>query len=423
MNTNRSPLRWLLALLLGVGLLALTPARADAAPLSGVVDIDGLNTTTCVATANHQARCWGEGSNGQIGFGGFSDAATATVVRNVADTGPLTNVVQVTAGGGHSCALLSTGRAVCWGSDASGQLGNGGGGSSPTPVFVRNAANTAALGGIAEISAGANSTCARLTVGQVRCWGGDSAGQSGDAGAFSVSNQLPVVVARNLDGAPLTGVTQITSGTGHHCARLNTNKAVCWGQNNAGQVGDNSESNRPFAVTVKNGSGVTFLPDVASVYAGGETTCARLTNGQARCWGKGTQGQLGNNDDTDRSRPAVVRAPAGSDVLRNVTQIAVAVDHTCFRLSNGQARCTGNGGAGALGNPNFSDGPVLRPVVVRNGNDTGALTGVAELSAGPDFSCARLTNGQARCWGLDLNQTLGNGASGGTEVPGPVLMP
>jgi alpha-tubulin suppressor-like RCC1 family protein len=421
-SPRTSPLRWLLALLLGAGLLALTPARADAAPLTGITDIDGLGSTTCVVTSNHQARCWGEGSSGQIGNGSFSDASAPNVVRNVADTGPLTNVVQVTAGGQHACALLSTGRAVCWGEDGLGALGNGGSAvDSPTPMFVRNAADTAALGGIAEISAGGSTTCARLVSGQARCWGNDSEGQVGDAGPFEFSIQLPHLVARNADHAPLTGITQLSSGASHTCARLNTGQARCWGLGTTGQLGDDTNTNRNFAVTVKNGSGVAPLADIAQVAAGGNTSCARLSNGQARCWGAGDQGQIGNNDDANRARPAVVRAPAGPDVLRNVSQIAVSTTHTCFRLTNGQARCTGNGSQGALGNPNFSDGPVLRPVVVRNGNDTGALTGVAELAIGTNFSCARLSIGQARCWGTDINKQLGNGDAGGSEVPVAVI--
>jgi alpha-tubulin suppressor-like RCC1 family protein len=230
-------------------------------------------------------------------------------------------------------------------------------------------------------------------------------------------------VARNSDGAPLTGITQLSTGGSHTCARLTSTQARCWGLGTSGQVGDDHGSNRSFPTPVLNGAGVAPLADVSQVSAGGNTSCARLTNGQARCWGEGNQGQIGNNDDVDRFRPAPVRAPAGSDVLRQVTQLAVSTTHVCARLSNGQVRCWGDGGQGALGNPNFSDDPTLRPVVVRNGNDTGALTGVAEVSAGANFGCARLSSGQARCWGTDIAQQLGNGAGGGSEVPVPVQMP
>ena len=61
--------------------------------------------------------------------------------------------------------------------------------------------------------------------------------------------------------------------------------------------------------------------------------------------------------------------------------------------------------------------------MVKNPAGTGPLTGVESVEAGVYWSCAVLTTGQARCWGFDLNQSLGNGATNGTEVPGPVLIP
>ena len=80
--------------------------------------------------------------------------------------------------------------------------------------------------------------------------------------------------------------------------------------------------------------------------------------------------------------------------------------------------------AAPLGNPNTGNGPALRPVVVRNGNDTGPLANVAQVTAGGETTCARLTNGQARCWGNDFSEKLGNGAgSNSSNLPDVVQMP
>ena len=91
-------------------------------------------------------------------------------------------------------------------------------------------------------------------------------------------------------------------------------------------LGDGTTTQRNAPVAVTNGTGVANLVDITQIAAGGEHTCVRLGTGQARCWGRGGLGQLGNNLDQDRLRPVVVRAPAGTDVLRNVTQIALGSD-------------------------------------------------------------------------------------------------
>jgi alpha-tubulin suppressor-like RCC1 family protein len=418
----RAAIRWALPLLLALGLLALTPVRADAAPLAGISDIDGQSSTTCVRTTNGRARCWGEGTSGQLGNGGFNDAGVAVAVQNFSNSGPLLNVTQVTSGGSHSCALLASTRAACWGDDSNGQLGNGVGDvDSAVPRLVRNGADTAPLSGITEISAGASFTCARLQSGQARCWGNDQDGQLGDGGADSFEEQLPRIVASATGEGILGGITQITTGTAHACVRLNNGTARCWGQNSSGQVGDNTVSQRSFPVLVRSVSGVANLTGVTSVSAGGKVTCARLSNNQARCWGDGEEGQLGNADNEDSERPVVVRAPVGPNPLTGVTQVAAASDHVCFRLTNAQLRCTGDDASSELGNPNIASGS-LRPVIVRNANNSAALGNVTEVALGTNFSCVRLSIGQARCWGSDLNQSLGNAGAGDRALPGVVQL-
>jgi alpha-tubulin suppressor-like RCC1 family protein len=421
---TRTAVRWALPLLLALGLLALTPVRADAAPLTGVTQADGLNGTTCVRTNNGQARCWGEGAAGQNGNGLFSDTGVAVSVSNLSDTGPLVNVVQVSSGGSHSCAVLTSGRAVCWGDDAVGQLANGAGeNDGAVPTLVRNTADTAPLSGIVEVQTGSNFTCFRLQSTQVRCAGGDSSGQVGDGGALAFEEHLPQPVASASGEGFLTGATQLTAGNFHACVRLNNGQARCWGQNNVGQLGINANGNRAFPVTVKSVSGVAALEGVTAIAGGGNTTCARISNGTARCWGEGSHGELGNADDLDAKRPVVVRAAVGINPLGGVLQIAVGQSHTCFRIQGNQLRCSGDGTFGQLANLNVGNGPALRPVVARNSNNSAALGNVAQVTAGANFTCARLTVGQMRCWGSDNNLSLGNGADDDSDLPTIVVLP
>ena len=93
---------------------------------------------------------------------------------------PVTGFVQVDTGGDgvygeHTCAVNAAGGVQCWGSNRSGQLGDGSTTSRETPGNVSGLAS-----GMSAVSASGNHSCALTSGGEVRCWGANSAGQLGD---------------------------------------------------------------------------------------------------------------------------------------------------------------------------------------------------------------------------------------------------
>src|SRR5438128_10932434 len=117
--------------------------------------------------------------------------------------------------------------ANCWGTNGSGQLGDGTTTQRQRPVAVRNAANTGSLTGVTQLSVRGNHSCARLSDGTARCWGRNANGQVGDG--TTVQRLLPVVVKNSANTGPLTGVSVVYAGAPHSCARLRDAPAQCWG--------------------------------------------------------------------------------------------------------------------------------------------------------------------------------------------------
>ena len=76
---------------------------------------------TCALLSNSQIKCWGRHNNGRLGYGTNDHNAPAAGGVNLDGSNPF----QLTAGGTHTCTLLSTGNAWCWGQASSGQLGYG----------------------------------------------------------------------------------------------------------------------------------------------------------------------------------------------------------------------------------------------------------------------------------------------------------
>ena len=205
-------------------------------------------------------------------------------------TGLGSGVRSITAGTGHTCAVLTTGAAKCWGDNTFGQLGNGTTAESSVPVTV-----TGLSSGVASLTAGTHHTCAVLTSGAAKCWGYNGYGGLGN-GTYSAGSSVPVTVT-----GLSSGVVSITAGEFHTCAVLTTGAAKCWGYNGDGQLGNGTTTESAVPVQVTG-----LSSGVATITANYYHTCAVLTTGAAKCWGDNGYGELGNGTTTDSPVPVTV---------------------------------------------------------------------------------------------------------------------
>ncbi len=246
--------------------------------------VQGFNGQVINATAGHHHACavdetgavwcWGRNVNGQVGKHGEEIWRTPQLVAGL-DSG----VVDIEAGGDHTCALLEGGRLVCWGRDNKGQLGDGGANEdkfSPTQVWGLEQ-------GVKDFTVGYRHTCAVLESGAAKCWGNDEHGQLGDGPSLSYK-VLPVSV-RGLQ----TGVVEISAFLYHTCALLEDSSVKCWGSNHQGQLGiSTSKQNYPEVLWVDS------VRNAVAVRCGGFHTCAIRDSGELLCWGYDRNGQLGD---------------------------------------------------------------------------------------------------------------------------------
>jgi cysteine-rich repeat protein len=145
--------------------------------------VAAANTTSCVVTTAGKVRCWGRALDGKLGYAnnltiGDNEAPSAAGDVDVGGT-----VAQLSAGSGNTCALLATGGVRCWGSGFNGRNGYGtfdpdnptasNIGDNETPAT----AGDVPLGGLAtQIETGTQHSCAVLTSGRLKCWGSNTVG-------------------------------------------------------------------------------------------------------------------------------------------------------------------------------------------------------------------------------------------------------
>jgi alpha-tubulin suppressor-like RCC1 family protein len=219
--------------------------------LTGITSLGGGMDNNCAVTSGGQGRCWGRQGDGALGNGGGSDSAVPVRVRNAASGTPLTGITQISQGGFHGCARLSSGQARCWGNNTEGELGTGGTGDNARAVVVRRTGG-APLAGVRSIFAGADTTCAAVSGGEARCWGDDDNGETGD-GTFEspAFRKLPGPVVASTGTGNLTGIRQLAGKSFHSCVVQTNGRARCWGYNAHGALGDGDDENRPRPVLVQ----------------------------------------------------------------------------------------------------------------------------------------------------------------------------
>lgn len=138
-------------------------------------------------------------------------------------------------------------------------------------------------------------------------------------------------------------------------------------------------------------------------------TCFITAAGGAACFGYDGYGQLGSGSlFTDPQPSAVVGLGSG------VVEVAAGGELSCARTSTGTVWCWGNNNDGGLGvgaSPAYSATPLE---LVSLGS------GVQAISVGASHACAITQAGGLMCWGRNDFGTLGTGNNTHSNVPVPV---
>jgi cysteine-rich repeat protein len=287
----------------------------EPAAAGGVVDLGGTavevsvgGTHACARLTTGAVRCWGQGSLGQLGYGNTDNIGDNETPASAGDVNVGGPVIQLAAGHGHTCALLSTGAVRCWGSAEHGHLGYGNInriGDNETPASAGNVNLGAAA---VEIAAGSSHTCARLVGGAVRCWGGAFVGALGYGNQDNIGDDEAPASAGPVNLGTATAV-EIDVGFSHTCARLDSGAVKCWGSGRFGQLGYGNVNNIGDNETPASVGVVDLGGQTAQIATGNDHNCALLNTGALRCWGWGIFGELGyGNTSTigDNESPASV---------------------------------------------------------------------------------------------------------------------
>jgi alpha-tubulin suppressor-like RCC1 family protein len=256
------------------------------------------NDFTLAITTGGELYAWGVNYFGMLGNGTVVDKSSPVQI------GALTNWSQVSGGNNVTGAIKTDGTLWAWGRGSAGLLGDGTVVSKSSPVQI------GAITNWSQVSVGGQHAVAITTGGELYAWGYNSNGQLGDG--TIVARSSPVQV-----GA-LTDWSQVSAGNSPHTVAVKTDGTLwAWGNNNSGQLGDNTTVNKSSPVQI--GALTTW----AQGSAGGYFTAAVTTNGELYAWGDNSpNGQLGDGTVVDKSSPVQIGA------LTTWAQVETGANHT-----------------------------------------------------------------------------------------------
>ncbi len=278
----------------------------------------GLSYNSCGVNDLGQIKCWGDKSHGIIGHSS-SDAARGDEANEMGDNLPAFYLstpsdiplsLKSSSHGNHFCAIFSSGKLKCFGLNNFGQLGYGDfvnrfdvdllGSNLP---FVNLGTNFK----VSDVAIGTSFTCALSTLGKVKCWGANTKGQLA-LGNLLAKGYLSHQMGDNLPFVNLgTNVTAtaIAANSASVCAILNNGDVKCWGENSSGQLGLGDTADRgdhpgemgDALSTVDLGTNLT----AEKIFGGYSNFCViTATSKNLKCWGSNGQGKLGLGDTANR---------------------------------------------------------------------------------------------------------------------------
>ncbi len=379
----------------------------------------GAEFTCAVVNPANRVVCWGDNATGQLGPGTL--AVSSLTPLEVTGMPTTLNPIEIRAGRAHACATFDN-RVFCWGDNSDNQLGPSCTSSfCATPVEVTPFPGSTGFDTVTTITVGGDHTCAlidRMANPKVYCWGRNELGQLGNGTTTTRPGGVATPVEAVFTGFGGLMPNDVVAGETFSCALLGAQEVACWGGDTSGELGNGptgavTAPTPPAAVVGLSGA---FVDELA---AGQRHVCATTELAGTRelyCWGSNG---FGETDGT--------AAPAATSVVNGVVGHVGAVQHTTYLFTgiSGVLHARGRHADGELGNgtpPDIASHSSFTPL-------TGSVTGIsagARIRSGPMASHACMVDlgsaPQLSCWGRNTSGQLGRETTSATETTPAVVM-
>lgn len=372
----------------------------------------GTSSVNLVVTPDGRALVWGANTSGSLGQGSastqLSQLRLPTAVKDASGQGELKGIVAASGGKEAALALTEDGEIYSWGyvNNALGRTTSSNNLAEPQAGKVMDPTGNAPLKHIVAISMGDDNALALSDDGLVFAWGNYTG---------TGLNRFPITVPMAGGTAPLTNAAAVSAGFGWNAVLLENGRVLTWGFGSNGTTqgqGMTASAVIPAPGYVLSAATGQPISGVVSLSAGYLFGMALTSTGQVFTWGSNHFGQGGQGTlYNDLYLAVLVKDEAGMAPLGNIVMVAAGGNHALAMDAQGRVLSWGYSVNGQLGDgPN---GPRINqsaiPATVMATSGIGQLTGIRALAAGFSRSFAVAEDGHLLIWGDGSDGSLGQG--------------
>ncbi len=360
--------------------VAFTPGASNGAPISSYA-------ASCTSTDGGASRS-SSGSSGPVVVSGLS------VTKSYTCSVTATNVVGTSVSSASSASVVaadvpSAPTSVTASASAANALSVAFSppGSSGGAVVTGYEATCSASGGVTQRASGSASPL--IVVGLTGGKAYSCRVSATNGGGVSAPSEPSSAVTVTGDANAPSVATSLSAGGSVYagaasCAVVTGGDVYCWGD---WQLTGGGSGNRPTPTRIDMGGVATSV----SVSSHQSNACATLATGSVKCWGGNWRGEFGNGTS---GSGASSYSPVSVSSISTASAVSVGAQSVCALLADATVRCWGDNQFGQLGNGATSSSPVTSPVQVVG------IANAVQVDSGGSRTCAVLTTGAVKCWGL-----------------------
>jgi uncharacterized repeat protein (TIGR02543 family) len=267
---------------------------------------------------------------------------------------------------------------------------------------------------ITQVSLGWSHSSALTSEGRIFTWGNNDYGQLGDGTTTNRTTPTEITSQFNLHAGE--SIIQVSLGIFHSSAITSEGRIFTWGNNGYGQLGDGTtNNNRTTPTEITSQFNLPAGESIIIVSLSFDHSSALTSEGRIFTWGNNFYGQLGDGTTTNRTTPTEITSQFNLYAGETIIQVSLGYSDSSALTSQGRIFTWGINNSGQLGDGTTTNRTT--PTEITSQFNLHAGESIIQASLGWGHSSALTSEGRIFTWGNNFYGQLGAGTTTNRNTP------